>query len=139
MRPPPQGWDPFREIEDYRDRLARLFETFDVGGNWSPLVDLEELDDAYVFELELPGVSREDVDVEVDGNELRVSGQVRERERKGILRKQTRRAGHFEYRSTLPQEVDPEQIEASLADGVLTLRVPKHARSQPRRIEIRGA
>ena len=132
------GWDPFREIEDYRERLARLFETFDVGGGWSPLVDLEETDDAYVFELELPGVRREDVAVEVEGNELRVAGEVRERERTGILRKQTRRTGRFEYRSTLPQEVDPERIEASLADGVLTLRVPKQASSQPRRIEVRG-
>jgi HSP20 family protein len=145
MKPPPHGWDPFREIDDFRDRMSRLLEAF--GGpseragdaGWLPLVDIEERDDAYVFELELPGVRREDVAVEVDGNELRVSGDVREPVRTGILRHQARRTGRFEYRSTLPQEVDAERIEASLSDGVLTVRVPKSERSQPRRIEISGA
>lgn len=137
------GWDPLREIEDFRERMARLVEAF--GGSadwasagWSPLVDIEESDDAYVFELDLPGVRREDVDVEVDGNELRVSGEARQRERSGVLRHKARRTGRFEYRSTLPQEVDPERIEAGLSDGVLTLRVPKSRHAQARRIEVRG-
>jgi HSP20 family protein len=136
------GWDPLREIEDFRERMARLVEAFGgsadwAAGGWSPLVDVEETDDAYVFEVELPGVRREDVEVEVDGNELRVFGQVSERERTGILRHRARRTGRFEYRSTLPQEVDPKRIEAGLADGVLTVRVPKSRRSQARRIEIK--
>jgi HSP20 family protein len=146
MRPPTSGWDAFRELDDFRERMARLLEAFGGsspdapgGAGWSPLVDIEETDDAYVFELDLPGVRREDVEVEVDGNELRVSGEVSERERTGILRHRARRTGRFEYRSTLPQEVDPERIEAGLGDGVLTVRVPKSRRSQARRIEIRGA
>jgi HSP20 family protein len=145
MRPPTSGWDAFRELDDFRGRMARLLEAFGGspdaagGAGWSPLVDIEETDDAYVFEVDLPGVRREDVEVEVDGNELRVSGEVSERERTGILRHQARRTGRFEYRSTLPQEVDPERIEAGLGDGVLTVRVPKSMRSQARRIEIRGA
>jgi HSP20 family protein len=142
MRPPTSGWDAFRELEDFRERIGRLLEAFggspDMrGGGWSPLVDVEETDDAYVFEVDLPGVRREDVEVEVDGNELRVFGEVSERERTGVLRHQARRTGRFDYRSTLPGEVDPERIEAGLADGVLTVRVPKSRRSQARRIEIR--
>lgn len=137
MKPPTPGWDPFREIDDFRERMSRLLEAFG-GTGWAPLVDIEETDDAYLFEVDLPGVAREDIDIEVDGNELRVSGEVHERERTGVLRHQTRRTGRFEYRSTLPQEVEPERIEASLSDGVLTVRVPKSQRSQPRRIEIRG-
>jgi HSP20 family protein len=108
------------------------------GGAWSPLVDVEETDDAYVFEVDLPGVRREDVDAEVDASQLRIAGEVRERERTGVLRHHARRTGRFEYRSTLPEEVDAERIEASLSDGVLTVRVPKSERSQPRRIEISG-
>ena len=143
MRPPTSGWDAFRELDDFRERITRLLEAFggspDVGGGagWSPLVDVEEADDAYVFEVDLPGVRREDVEVEVDGNQLRVLGEVRERERTGVLRHQARRTGRFEYRSTLPAEVDPERIEAGLVDGVLTVRVPKSRRSQARRIEIK--
>jgi HSP20 family protein len=143
MTTPPPRWDPFRELDDFRDRMARLLEAFggsDVtgGAGWSPLVDVEETDDAYVFEVDLPGVRREDVDAEVDGSQLRIAGEARERERTGVLRHHARRTGRFEYRSTLPEEVDPERIEASLSDGVLTVRVPKSQRSQPRRIEISG-
>ncbi len=143
-KPPAHGWDPFREIDDFRQRMSRLLGA--VGGpsewvgsaGWSPLVDIEETEDAYVFEVDLPGVRREDVDVAVEGDELRISGNVQERERTGVLRHQARMKGRFEYRSTLPREVDPDRIDASLSDGVLTVRVPKSRRSQARRIEVRG-
>jgi HSP20 family protein len=136
-------WDPFSELDDIRERMSRMLEqTF--GGlpelgrdSWSPPTDVEETDDAYLFEADLPGVKREDVDVEVLGNELRISGQAHERERQGVSRRQTRMHGRFEYRSTLPHEVDAERIEATLKDGVLSLRVPKSERSQPQRIEIK--
>ncbi len=141
----PRRWDPFSELDDFRERMSRMLEqTFgglpeSVGAGWSPLVDVEETDDAYVFEADLPGIKREDVQVEVDGNELRISGEVLERERSGVLRRRGRMTGRFDYRSTLPREVDAERIDASLSDGVLTVRVPKSERSQPRRIEIKAS
>jgi HSP20 family protein len=138
------GWDPFRELDDFRERMSRMLDqTF--GGfpefgreGWSPLIDVEETDDAFLIEADLPGVKREDVDVEVVGNELRINGELQEREQRGVLRQQARMRGRFEYRSTLPQDVDAEQIEATLKDGVLSLRVPKSEHSQPRRVEIKG-
>jgi HSP20 family protein len=72
----------------------------------------------------------------VIGNELTVTGEVKERERAGLLRSRTRRIGEFEYRVTLPNDVDAEKIDASLTEGVLTVRVPKSKRAKPRRIEI---
>ena len=103
---------------------------------WSPPVDLEELDDAYVVEADLPGVKREDVNVELVGNELTITGEMKEQERKGTVRRQSRRTGRFDYRLSLPSHVDPEQVEAKLSDGVLKLRIPKSERAQRRRIEI---
>jgi HSP20 family protein len=103
---------------------------------WSPLVDIEETDETYVVEAELPGVKREDVDIELVGNELTITGEVKERERKGALRRQARRTGRFDYRVSLPDKVDAKKIEASLADGVLTVRVPKSERAERRKIEI---
>lgn len=144
----PERWTPFREFEEVTERMRRLLdETFSggfvtpslAGGlGWSPLVDLEETDDAYVVEADLPGVKRDDVDIELVGNELTITGEIKERERKGVLRRQTRRTGRFDYRVTLPDHVESDQIEASLNEGVLTVRVPKSERAQRRKIQIKA-
>jgi HSP20 family protein len=70
-------------------------------------------------------VRREDVDVELNGNELAVTGEVKERKREGLFRRRTRRVGEFEFRVTLPGDRRDGDIEASLAHGVLTVYVPK--------------
>jgi HSP20 family protein len=103
---------------------------------FSPPVDIEETDDAYVIEADLPGVKREDVDIELEGNELTVSGEVKQRE--GKFRRRTRRVGHFELRVVLPDGVDSDRVEANLDNGVLTVRVPKSERAQRRRIDLRS-
>ena len=108
------------------------------GAGWAPLVDIEEQDDAYVLEAEVPGVKREDVNIEVVGNELSITGEIKEKERRGALRRRTRRTGRFEYRVRLPEQVDASKIEASLDQGVLTIRVPKSERSQRQQIEIKS-
>jgi HSP20 family protein len=90
---------------------------------WAPLADLYET-----------GLKREDIDVEVSERELCITGELKERE--GVLRRATRRSGHFEYRSLLPAEVNSEQVSASLADGILTVTVPKTQATNPRHIEI---
>jgi HSP20 family protein len=143
----PERWEPLAEIDQVTDRMRRLLEqTFGGLGwasplteraGWSPPVDLEETDDAYVVEAELPGVKREDLSIELVGNELSITGEVREQERSGTLRRKTRRTGRFDYRLGLPSHVDPEKVEASLSDGVLKVRVPKSERAQRKRIEIK--
>jgi HSP20 family protein len=134
------------EIELLNERIRRILDqTFTGLGlpsplseatGWAPPVDIEERDDAYVFQAELPGVEREDVNIELVGNELQISGEIKEREREGILRKRTRKVGQFEYRVVLPDQVDAERVEAKLNDGVLTVQVPKANRAQRRRIEV---
>ncbi|MER3460307.1 MAG: heat-shock protein Hsp20, partial [candidate division GAL15 bacterium] len=106
----PERWESLLELDQVVDRVRRMLdETFSTivppaltTGLWSPLVDIEETEDAYVVEADLPGVKREDVDVEVIGNELVIRGEVKERERAGIVRKRARRVGRFEFRATLP-------------------------------------
>lgn len=134
--------DPFRELDDLQNRMAELMRaTFGSGPSgllsWEPPVDIEETDDAFLLEAEVPGVRRQDVDVELVDNQLTIRGEVRERERTGILRRRTRRTGEFDYRVTLPGEVDGDQVEAELEDGVLRLHVPKVASAQRRRIEVK--
>jgi HSP20 family protein len=150
-RPPraPERWEPLSELEQVTQRMRRILDE-GFGGigwptsllgesaGWSPFVDIEEQDDTYVLEAELPGVKREDVNIEVVGNELAITGEIKERERKGALRKRTRRTGQFEYRVRLPEQVDSTKIDAKLDQGVLTVRVPKAERAQRRKIEIKA-
>ena len=106
---------------------------------WTPLVDIEEEDAAYVIEAEVPGAKREDINIELQGNELSITGEIKERERKGIVRRKTRRVGRFDYRVTLPTHVEPKKIDAKLNDGVLSIRIPKAEQAQRQRIEVKTA
>jgi HSP20 family protein len=143
----PERWEPLRELDQVTERMRQMLEqTFGGIGwsspmvqreGWSPFVDLEDTDDAYVVEAELPGVTRENVNIEFVDNELNITGEIKERERKGTVRRRSRRTGRFDYRVSLPDHVDADKIEANLADGVLAVRVPKSERAQRRRIEVK--
>lgn len=142
---PSAGWgEPIpAEFDELFERMNRLLgsaaATPTATRAWAPLADMHEKDDAYVVEAELPGISREDIDVEITERELNISGEYKEREREGVLRRGTRRTGGFEYRAMLPSEVKSDKITASLADGVLTVTIPKAQPAKPRHIEITGS
>jgi HSP20 family protein len=135
-------WEPLSELERLRRILEQSFGDAGLGAvareaaALVPPVNIEEQDDAYMIEAELPGVDRDDVDVELVGNELTISGEFKEKERVGILRKRTRRTGRFEFRVLLPDRVEADGISAGLEHGVLTVRVPKAQAAQRRRIEV---
>lgn len=107
-------------------------------GGFVPAADLEETDDAYVLEVELPGVRKKDVQVQTHGRRITVSGERRERERTGILRRRTRVTGRFHYEVTLPGDIDMDPVTANMDEGVLTVHVPKAAdeRTRSRKVEI---
>jgi HSP20 family protein len=105
-----------------------------------PAAAISETETAYVVELEVPGVKREDVTIEVEDGRLAVTGEFKTTTEDGAkLHARSRRTGRFEYRARLPRGVDADAIGAELADGVLTITVTKPETAQPRRIEIAGA
>ena len=138
------AWDVQREFEELRGRLDRVMQSVwspgagavDSALGWVPAVDVEEADDAWIVEAELPGVTEKDISLELHGTELSISGDVEERKRRGILRRTTRRVGHFDYRVNLPGVSDTEDVRATLEQGVLTVRVPKPEHAKRRRIPI---
>jgi HSP20 family protein len=136
----PVRWDPLKELDDLHERMDQLLQGAGIrpDGMWTPLVDIEETDDTWLVEAELPGVKTDDITVEVHGSELSISGEIKERERKGILRRRTRRTGRFDYRVTLPGDADSDKVDAELHDGVLTVSVPKSERAKPHRIEVKS-
>jgi len=141
-----ERYEPLSDLELATQRMRRMLDQTFGGlafpsllteaGGWTPLVDIEEQDDAYAIEAEVPGVKREDVNIEVVGNELEITGEIKEKERKGALRRRTRRVGRFEYRVRLPDQVDAAKIEASLDEGVLTVRVPKAERAKRQKVNV---
>lgn len=138
------SWDPLVEFDDLFNRVGSLLETtfgatpaaMGTGTAWSPLADFSETDDAYLIEIDLPGVKRDDIDIELSDRALIISGEVKEKERTGTLRRAMRRTGRFEYRTVLPGEINAERIDAKLRDGVLTVTAPKAETAKPRRIEV---
>lgn len=130
------------KFDDLLERMHQLLEAASITpaiGAWSPMADLQETDDAYMVEAELPGIKREDIEVEISARELCITGEYKEREHEGVLRRSTRRTGRFEYRTLLPADVKAEEITATLADGVLTVTVSKAQAAKPRHIEISQA
>jgi HSP20 family protein len=141
-----EPWEPLRDIENVANRMRHMLEeTF---GNlpagitdlatWSPPVDIEETDEAYIVEAEVPGVKKKDLNIEIMGNELTISGEIKERKREGVVRRRTRKAGSFFYRVVLPENVDADNMRADIQNGVLTVRLPKSQRMLRRRIEAQS-
>ncbi len=134
---------PFHEFENLYAEMDRLAQSVFGGktgqGAWLPAADIVETDSAYSIEIELPGVRREDVDVHLNGNELVVIGEVKERKREGLFRHRTRRVGEFELRVTLPGQLREADAEGSLAYGVLKVYVPKAENTKTNRITVSDA
>ena len=127
-----------------RNEIDRLFEDT-LGGQtsrlaWMPEVDVRESGQDYTFELELPGIAPEQVEVTADNGVLTVRGEKGHRSTKegdeGRYHFVERSYGSFVRSFQLPQGVEEEHITADFSNGLLTIRVPKAQRPQPRRIEI---
>ena len=124
-------FDAFFPSDDDRDTTSQQ-------AVWAPRTDLVEGSDAYRIHLDLPGVHRDDVTINYQDNQLTISGERRdERTSETDERVRVERAfGHFYRAFTLPRTVDPEGIEATHENGVLTVRIPKTEESRPRQIDI---
>ena len=124
-----------------RREIDRLFEdafTRD-GQNWTPAVDIKEMETELRLELELPGLKPEDVEITAENGVLTVRGEKRSERKEddqGRYHVVERTYGSFMRSFQLPQGIDEDQISAGYDNGVLTLRIPKAALPQPRRIQI---
>ncbi len=105
---------------------------------WAPRVDLSETDDLYRIELDVPGMTRDDITISYQDNQLAISGERREeaRDEDNEYVRVERSFGHFYRAFRLPKTVNADDIEAAYDNGVLTINVPKAEESKPHRIEI---
>ncbi len=164
-------WQPFGEMQSFRNMMDRLFDegwgrpwrTFDPFSTMGSLpLDVYEEADKYVVEATLPGVRPQDVDVQVQGNTITITGHVGDTQqgsqqqgqpqsqgqgqsqqpgqpqqnRNYLMRE--RIGGQFSRSVTLPAEIDADRAEASFEHGVLRLTLPKTPANQPKHIQIQG-
>ncbi len=109
------------------------------GSGIYPKVDIEENEKDYLFKVEVPGVKKEDVNVEVDDRVLTISGEkkeVVEEKEKNVFRKETY-SGTFSRSFTLPEHVTSNQAEAKYEDGILYLKIPKSKEKIKKKIAIK--
>jgi HSP20 family protein len=132
------------QIERMQNELDRMFGRLTAGtgprpsDGWMPQVDVEQTGDATVYKFDLPGLKADQVKVGVHDRLLTVRGERREEHEEnheGFVRRE-RSLGRFERSLQLPADVKDEDINASFADGVLTVKVPRNPQAEPREIPV---
>ena len=145
-------WDPFRELDDFSNKLSGLFGNRlglrpgeDSNGwtrsDWAPAVDIVEDANGYTINAELPQVNKEDVKVTVENGLLTIRGERKfEREQKDKKFHRVERSyGTFVRTFRVPNDADGTKIKASYKDGVLQVTLPKSAEAAPKTIEIEAS
>lgn len=141
-------WDPFEDLISLQDRMNRLFEQTlarsrgegegVAAATWSPAVDIYETPEDIVLQAELPGLRKEDIDIQVRESTLSLKGERRidqEIKKENTLRME-RSYGAFRRVFTLPNAVQADKIRAVFKDGVLTLHIPKAVEAKPKQVKI---
>jgi HSP20 family protein len=130
-------WDPLRDLLTLQERMNRLFEESLLrgrphepaleSGSWSPLADVYETPESFVVLVELPGLSQDDVELQVDADQLVVRGERRMgvKTRPESFHRMERSYGYFSRTFPLPEDVDPARLTAQFRDGLLRLDLPK--------------
>jgi HSP20 family protein len=141
----PSLWrDPFtairEEMNDLRSRLMGEDEEGWFTGAVVPALDVSETETAIDIRMDLPGITAKDIDIQVSGNVLAVSGERKEeKEEKGkTFHRVERHSGNFSRTVTLPCAVTESEVAAEYKDGVLTIKLPKTEQSKTHKIKVKG-
>ena len=142
-------WDPFRELATMQDRINRVFgevyarrpeDDLMLRGDWIPPVDIYENEKGeIVIKAELPGMTKEEIDLRVENNTLTIRG---DRKRQAEVKEEQyhrveRTYGSFTRSFSLPGTVDSARVSADYKDGLLTVSLPLKEEAKPRQIQVR--
>ena len=140
-------FNPNQDFRTFQQQMNRLFEPFLgrvaddeslVSGTWAPPVDVMEEKDAIRVVAELPGMKKEDIEIQFENGVLTIRGQraIEKDSSDKTFHRVERVYGNFVRSFTLPRSVDADKIDATYRDGVLDVRVPKKEEAKPRQIAI---
>jgi HSP20 family protein len=135
---PTPPWDPASELEYLRDRMGRLYDQITPQGPgqppWQPDIEVDETEEFYLVKAELPGITRDNVELQVDEHSLTITGSVSDEQGEHTMH---RRSGRFFYRTVLPRDINTDKVQATMKEGILAIRLPK-IKQATRRVQIRG-
>jgi HSP20 family protein len=133
---PGLAWPSFGQLLNLNDELDRMFETS--SPVWTPPLDVHEDKDKFTVTLELPGLQREDIAVQIEDDSLVISGERKsETVSEGTeVHRRERYHGKFSRALTLPVAVAPDQVKAAYKDGILTVTLPKAEAAKPKHIDV---
>jgi HSP20 family protein len=142
-------WDPVKELESFRNRLDSFFgrtpanreEDWFTMGEWAPAVDITEDDKEYLIKAELPEVKKEDVNVTVENGILLIKGErkMEKEEKKKTYHRVERSYGSFLRSFAVPEDADPEKVNAEFTNGVLCVHLAKSEKAKPKHIDVKVA
>jgi HSP20 family protein len=143
-------WRPFREVSRLRSEMDRLWDDYFGSGRralrpmeeaWMPMVDVSETADKITVKAEIPGMEAKDIEISMAGDTLTIKGEKKaEREEKDENYHMVERSyGSFSRAMKLPAMVDPDKVEATYKNGVLTIVLPKKEEVKPKAIEIKAS
>lgn len=140
-------WEPHRGFRPFQRNIGRFFNEFDYGlqsaegldeATWTPKVDIYETENSYVLNAELPGLTKEEINIDVNDNTLTLKGEKKfeEKVEKDNYVRVERNYGNFARSFVLSDDVNPERISASYKEGVLELTLPKKEEAKPKEIKV---
>jgi HSP20 family protein len=141
-------WDPFREMSSLQERMNRLMSDFRTRspfgeeemaqGSWIPAVDIYETKESIVLNVELPGVTKEDIALEVKDSTLTIKGEkkLEKNVTEENFYRMERSYGSFTRAFTLPSTVQQDKVKAKFRDGILEIMLPKAEEAKPKQIKV---
>lgn len=141
-------WEPFRDLITLREAMDQLFEESFVPSRRSLTrvaptgalaVDMYETDEEVVVKSEIPGIDPDDLDISITGDTLTIKGETKAEEEieEDNYFCRERRYGAFSRSLSIPVAIEPDEAEAEIEDGVLTLTLPKAEEVKPKAIEVK--
>jgi HSP20 family protein len=141
----PFAWDPFREMEIYRRRMQRAFNDLSSSQNthnnifYNPQLSLEEAKENYTVKVDLPGLEKDTINIELENNLLTISGKrevsKESKNDQGFYRSE-RSYGAFSRSITLPEDIKEDEINADYKNGVLIVQIPRKTSDRPSKKKI---
>ena len=129
-----RNWEPFDLLREFNDSLYHRRDS----SAWSPTVNISESEDGYVLTAELPGVKKEDIDIDVKDRTLTLKGEKMnesKKEKENYIRVESS-YGKFERSFSVSDDIDISKVDASFKDGVLRIALKKKEEAKPKQIKV---